>query len=66
MAKRIETCRVDDLDGSSEADETIRFTVDGSVYEIDLTARNAAEFRAALNVYGGAARKITGRRIKTA
>jgi hypothetical protein len=65
VAKRIETCRVDDLDGSSEADETIRFAVDGSEYEIDLTACHAAEFRSTLNLYVGAARKITGRRFKT-
>lgn len=65
MAKRLEITRVDDLDGASGADETIRFAVDGSDYEIDLTARNAAEFRSALNVYVGAARKIGGRRFKT-
>jgi len=65
VAKRIETSRLDDLDGSTAADETIRFAVDGSLYEIDLTARNAAEFRSTLNVYVGAARKVTGRRFKT-
>lgn len=64
MAKRMETCRVDDLDESSGADETIRFAVDGTDYEIDLTSRHAAEFRSALNVYVGAARKLGVRRFK--
>jgi hypothetical protein len=64
MAQRIVTNLVDDLDGSSPADETIRFSVDGSEYEIDLSARHAAEFRSVLNVYVGAARKIRGRRMK--
>lgn len=64
MAQRIETYLVDDLDGSSAAEGTIRFAVDGNEYEIDLTARHAAEFRSALNVYVGAARKVGGRRLK--
>lgn len=66
MAQRIVTSLVDDLDRSSVADETIRFSVDGSEYEIDLSARHAAEFRSALNVYVGSARKISGRRGKLA
>lgn len=64
MAKRIETSRVDDLDGSSAAQETIRFAIDGSVYEIDLTANHAIEFRSVLNVYVGAARKVGDRQFK--
>jgi hypothetical protein len=41
---------VDDLDGS-EAEETIRFALDGRSYEIDLSAKNAAKLRGALDVY---------------
>ncbi len=65
MAQRVETILVDDLDGSSAADETVRFGFDGTDYQIDLTSRHAAEFRSALNVYVGAARKIGGRRAKS-
>ena len=63
MAQRIETILVDDLDASRAADETVRFGIDGTEYEIDLTARHAAELRSALNVYVGAARRIGSRRL---
>ena len=43
MAKRVTEHLVDDIDGS-EAAETIRFAVDGTEYEIDLSERNASEF----------------------
>lgn len=64
MAQRVETTLVDDLDGASLADETIRFGIDGAIYEIDLTAGHAAELRASLNAYVGAARRLSGRRLK--
>lgn len=61
MARLIETTLVDDLDGVSSADETLRFTVDGASYEIDLTTAHAEEFRAVLNLYVGAARRLSRR-----
>lgn len=64
MAQRVETVLLDDLDGLSPADETIRFGVDGALYEIDLSAEHAGEFRSFLNAYVGAARRVTGRRLK--
>ena len=51
--------------GAAEADETVRFAIDGTNYEIDLTTRHATELRAALNVYVGAARKVRAPRGKT-
>ena len=50
MARETITRLVDDLDGS-EAKETIKFALDGRSYEIDLSAKNAAKLRAALDVY---------------
>ena len=50
MARETITRLVDDLDGS-EAQETIKFALDGRAYEIDLSAKNAAKLRAALDVY---------------
>lgn len=44
MAKQIITKITDDLDGG-EADETVSFALDGSGYEIDLSAKNAAKLR---------------------
>jgi hypothetical protein len=61
MAQRVETVVIDDLDGVSPADETIRFAIDGAAYEIDLTADHAEELRSYLNAYVGAARRISGR-----
>ena len=63
MAKRIETVLIDDLDGASPADETVRFAIDDTSYEIDLNAEHAAELRSALNAYVGAARRVRGRRL---
>jgi hypothetical protein len=52
---------VDDLDGSG-AVETVSFALDGTSYEIDLSKRNAAAFRKALDRYVSAARVQGGRR----
>lgn len=41
---------IDDLDGG-KADETVSFGLDGSTYEIDLSAKNAAKLRDALANY---------------
>jgi hypothetical protein len=41
---------VDDLDGSV-AGETVSFELDGTSYEIDLSTKNAEEFRSALRQY---------------
>ncbi len=48
---------VDDLDGESEATETVRFGLGGTDYEIDLSEANAAEMREAVSKYVNAARK---------
>jgi hypothetical protein len=52
---------LDDLDGG-RADETVEFSLDGSDYEIDLSADNAKILRATLEPYLSGARHIsTGR-----
>jgi hypothetical protein len=56
MRKTIVTV-VDDLDGTL-ADETVRFTVDGEAFEIDLSAANAATLRASLSTWTGSARRL--------
>jgi hypothetical protein len=43
MARRTVVSLEDDLDGGP-ADETLRFGIDGSEYEIDLNEKNAARF----------------------
>ncbi|MBX7266483.1 Lsr2 family protein [Micromonospora sp. Llam7] len=44
MAKQIIHQLVDDLDGG-EADETVKFALDGVQYEIDLSSGNASKLR---------------------
>jgi Lsr2 len=57
MAKRTIHMLVDDIDGG-EADETVRFAVDGVQYEIDLSTKNATKMRDALARYVQAGSKI--------
>lgn len=61
MAQKVNIVLVDDLDGS-EAEETVSFALDGKEYEIDLSAKNAAELRDAFAPFVGHARKAAGRR----
>jgi hypothetical protein len=56
VAQKVQTLFVDDLDGS-EADDTVRFGLDGTDYEIDLNAKRARALRDALAPYVGAARR---------
>lgn len=44
MARKTVVTLEDDLDGGP-ADETLRFGIDGTDFEIDLSAKNAARFR---------------------
>ena len=59
MAQKVNVLLVDDIDGS-DADETIKFGLDGTHYEIDLNSDHAQELRGQLSRYVKAARKATG------
>ena len=61
MAQKIQTLFIDDLDGST-AESTVRFALDGTSYEIDLSTGHAQALRAALSRYTDAARRATGTR----
>ena len=65
MAQKIQTLFVDDLDGS-EAEGTVRFGLDGTNYEIDLSVAHAEELRSVLTPYARAGRKVTGAARRTA
>lgn len=56
MARRTIVALEDDLDGGP-ADETVRFGVGTTEYEIDLNQKNAAKFRARLAPFVGHARR---------
>lgn len=57
MAKQTITKLIDDLD-KGEADETVKFGLDGVQYEIDLSAKNAAKLRETLDPYVRAGSKL--------
>ena len=59
MAQRIQTLLIDDLDGG-EAAGTVRFGLDGTEYEIDLSAAHSEELRKALELYVAHARRAGG------
>jgi hypothetical protein len=59
MAQKVQTFLIDDLDGT-DAEDTIRFGLDGAEYEIDLSTEHAKELRTALARYTDAGRKVTG------
>jgi Lsr2 len=57
MAQKIQTLFIDDLDGS-DAEGTVRFGLDGTDYEIDLSTKHTEELRKALASYISHARKV--------
>lgn len=61
MAKETITRLKDDLDGS-EARTTIRFSWDGTAYEIDLNAQNSRAFEEAVGPYLAVSRRVSGTR----
>ena len=67
MAQQIQTLFIDDIDGGA-ADGTVRFGLDGTDYEIDLSGEHTDELRLTLGKFiehsrkvGGAARRSTTR-----
>jgi hypothetical protein len=56
MAKQTIVTMLDDLDGTKAA-ETVTFSIDGQAYEIDLSERNAAKLRRALEPFTAKARR---------
>ena len=61
MASRTVLLLTDDTDGS-KADLTVKFGLDGTEYEIDLSEANAKKLHGALDPWTKAARKTGGRR----
>jgi hypothetical protein len=57
MARRTIQVLTDDLDGG-EAEETVKFGLDGTQYEIDLSKKNANKMRDALAPFLAASRKV--------
>jgi hypothetical protein len=62
VAQRVKVELVDDVDGVTEADETVTFALDGVSYEIDLSRPNAERLRNDFASWVGHARRSGGRR----
>jgi hypothetical protein len=60
VARKIHVQLIDDISGE-DAQETLRFSLDGADYEIDLAEENAAALRAALAPF-----IAHGRRVRSA
>jgi Lsr2 len=58
MAQKTLVVFEDDLTGGP-ADRTVKFGIDGTSYEIDLSEKNAAKLRKAFTPYVKAGRKVT-------
>lgn len=58
MAQTVQIILEDDLDGGP-AEETVRFSLDGAQYEIDLSSDNASTLRDALMPFAQSARRDT-------
>lgn len=58
MARKVIVELVDDYDGTSKADETVAFVLDGMEYELDLSARNAGRLRGYFEQWTPHARKV--------
>ncbi len=68
MAQKVQTLFIDDIDGG-EAEGTVRFALDGTEYEIDLSTKHSDELRSTLGKYVTHARKTGGtarRGVRTA
>ena len=59
MSQKIQTLFIDDIDGGA-AEGTVRFALDGTDYEIDLSGKHSDELRTALRKYVDHARKVGG------
>lgn len=68
MASKTIVTLVDDLDGTSidqGKGETVKFSLDSTSYEIDLSSENARELRDAFKPYTKVARAASARRTPT-
>lgn len=58
MAQTVKVELIDDMDGKSEASESITYAFDGVTYEIDLNEKHAQQLRDKLAPFINASRKV--------
>jgi hypothetical protein len=57
VARKVQVHLLDDIDGG-KADETLKFALDGTNYEIDLSTRHAEKLRKSVDKFVQAARRV--------
>ncbi len=62
MARTVQVQLLDDIDGS-QADETLKFGLDGTNYEIDLSTKHAEKLRASLAKFVLKSRRLSRSRV---
>jgi len=65
MVRKVEVRLIDDLD-NSPADESVTFGLDGTNYQIDLSAKHAKELRAGLDKFIQVAQRVSHGAVATA
>lgn len=61
MAQKVSIILTSDMSGA-EADETVSFALDGTSYELDLTAKESDKFKGLFQDYIAVARKVSSGR----
>jgi hypothetical protein len=62
MTRKVQVVLQDDIDGT-QADQTVRFALDGTEYEIDLNDEHASQLRDGMASWIAAARRASMARI---
>src|SRR5947208_615028 len=62
MARTVQVQLLDDLDGTP-ADETLKFGLDGTLYEIDVNVKHAEKLRSTLAKYVLKSRRVSRSRV---
>jgi hypothetical protein len=57
VARKVQVHLLDDIDGG-KADETLKFALDGTNYEIDLSTKHAERLRKSVDKFVQAARRV--------
>ncbi|MFE6920982.1 Lsr2 family protein [Nocardia sp. NPDC057663] len=58
MARKVVVTLIDDFDGTSVAEVTVNFEIDGAAYEIDLSNTNATKLRETFDQWLPYARRV--------
>jgi hypothetical protein len=64
VGERVTVTHFDDLENELEADETVTYALDGTTYEVDLSAKNAKQLRSDLQRWIEVSRAVSGTSVR--